>query len=658
MVSRVSLSWSCVIALSPWSSGVAHAQVPPDEPVWADAQVIQVEDTAPPSQTLPGSDRVEVRDDHRTLSDVLDDAPGVRVIHTGGQGSAWQVGIRGLQGRRVATYLGPVRLDDPVTGTLDLSEVPAAALGEASLTRGATSSSEGALGGALHLKPAPPVMPVLRGSVGIASENAATFDVAAGAPANHGKAMWGVMALARGSSTSGEFAYEPIAGPRDAPVVLPARQRANNDRRRLGFTLVGAGEWLDGPSGSAVVDVAVMQGGLPGFGLVPITSTRLAQSRLATGAQLSWPVRPWLLPSLECSARVNAWRFVDERPAGQRGALWSATFTTTAGLGLRIAPGLWAHGAVMTEMDAARTTEAAGAFDAARPRVDANLGVRAEPWDGRVRVEARMHAVTWMGLSRPTEEKLRETQWHRPRAQWLPEIRAEVEPVESLVLHGSIARAWRVPSMEEMYRPDASMLAGNPDLKPEDGVEANGGARASIGPLSGIVAIYAARMDNMIAYINVNAFDLRPENVSHVWRTGGELSARLGLGDWGSVGAGADVNYSYVEATRAPLPSVPLIELRSHAMLGPPRVRGIVEVRARSGATGNLSGELPVRPGSRVDLGVALTPLPTRAVEVRAMVLNLTDDKTQTDVWGVPQPGREAMVTVALDPGAAMGGLQ
>ena len=61
-----------------------------------------------------------------------------------------------MSGRRVATYLGPVRLDDPVTGVLDLGELPGAALGTLRLTKGATAASEGGLGGVLQLNPVVP----------------------------------------------------------------------------------------------------------------------------------------------------------------------------------------------------------------------------------------------------------------------------------------------------------------------------------------------------------------------------------------------------------------------------------------------------------------------------------------------------------------------
>jgi hypothetical protein len=627
-----------------------------EEPlVLGEADAIQVEDTAPPPpSTPPGSEVVEVRESHRTLAQALDGSPGVRVIRTGGEGAAWQLSIRGLQGRRVATYLGPVRLDDPVTGTLDLGEVPAAALQEAVLTRGASAGSEGGLGGVLRLKPSSTVMPVLRGSLQLASERALAGEVAAGAPTSRGPVLAGATVLGRFSTTQGRFSYTPVAGPADAPVVLSPRDRANNDRHRLGVTILTAGEVLGGPSASGVLDVTTMQGGLPGYGLTPLATARVEQTRVAAGVESAWSLKPWLVPSWEGSVRLSAWRFKDAAvPGGSRGDLWSASGMGGGNLALRVARGLWATGGLKLSVDGARTLGAAGGYDAVRPTLAGNLAVRAEPWDGRARVAGLVGVVGWGGMGRTGQA------WEapgRPRLEVLPEIRGEVDVTQTLTLHGAVSRAWRVPTMEEMHRPRDAVLGGNPGLMPEDGVEAGGGARLGTGPLRGSLSFYGARMANMIAWVNVNAFDIRPENVADVWRGGVELAATLDLVDWGRLEGGADVNWSYISATGRALPSAPMLEARGAALLGPPRARAVLEARARSGSHGNLFGELPVRPGARLDAGVVLEPFPVGGLTVRAMVLNVTGDRSQTDVWGVPQPGREFSVVLGLDPAAAAGG--
>ena len=56
---------------------------------------------------------------------------------------------------------------------------------------------------------------------------------------------------------------------------------------------------------------------------------------------------------------------------------------------------------------------------------------------------------------------------------------------------------------------------------------------------------------------------------------------------------------------------------------------------------------LPLNGGVEVALFAGIT--------TRVLVRNLLDDQSQTDLWGIPQPGREAFVTFAWEPGAPLG---
>ncbi|MBI5495085.1 MAG: TonB-dependent receptor [Deltaproteobacteria bacterium] len=597
----------------------------------------------------PGTHSVSLHARQGNLQDQLDALPGVRMVRTGGDGSAFNLSIRGLQGRRVATYLGPIRLDDPVTGVLDLGEVPAAALENAELTPGATAASEGALGGMLRLKPGVPLAPVLTGSFTYGSEKLFGVDVAAGRPVTLGKLVAGALVLARGITTNGKFDYEPVVGPLDAPIVLPARARVNNDRHRAGLTLLAAGEWIGGPSGEAVLDVSLLKGGIAGFGTQQLPTPRETQVRTAAGFQLRTPAWHGLEPRVETAVRHASWKFEDPRPgATVKGALESVSHNGRATLVWAVFPMLAADASASWVLDAAWSHGDSGAYRTARPSAGVDAGLRFAPLSSRVVVEARVRGQGWLVQQGAVPVPV------YPRGVFLPELRASVRPFRSLVLHAQLTRAWRNPSLEELYRPVNVPMAGNPGLRAEDGWEAGGGAALAL-PFAEVgLSAYGARMAHMIAYTAVNAFDVRPQNVSGVWRAGGELWLRAQLGRWGEVAAGTDVNGSRVDATGAALPAVPLLEAHASARLGPPRARLVLEWSGRSGASGNLYGELPIRPATRFNGGVEIGLFP--GVEVRAMVRNLFNDRTQTDLWGVPQPGREGFVNVGVTPGDALGG--
>ncbi len=639
-------AWT-LLALTSASSAAAAQQDPVT--VQPAAEVVTVTARAPEDVIPAGTQRVTLHANQARVADALDALSGVRLVRTGGEGAAFQLSVRGMSGRRVATYLGPVRLDDPVTGVLDLGELPGAALGTLTLTKGATATSEGGLGGVLQLHPVVPVIPVLRGSITAGSERLLVTDVSAGAPMQLGRLFVGAVASARLSTTNGVFRYQPVAGSKEAPVVLAPRTRVNNDRHRVGLTVASAFEWLGGPSGNAVLDASVLQGGIPGFGLQPLTSAREQQSRTAAGGEVRLPLPHGVELSASTSARHAAWRFEDARLDGHvLGSLQSAGGQAGVGGQVLVFPQLLAQAQVQTHLDAALSRGDAGGYRAARPAVSGSLGLVGTLWDGRFSFVLRTRTQAWLTqLSGETRS--------RPGLQGVvtPEVRVATQPFSGVTLEAHLARAWRNPSLEEMYRPRNATLAGNPELRPEDGAEAGVAARAQLGVLRGLASLYGARMSNMIAYVNINAFDVRPLNVGGVWRAGGELEAALLLGRWGEVALGADVNFSRVDVSGYGLPTVPPLELRAATRLGPPRARVFAEATARSAAPGNLYGELPVRPALRLNGGVEVALF--AGITTRVLVRNLLDDQSQTDLWGIPQPGREAFVTFAWEPGAPLG---
>ncbi|MEW5848685.1 MAG: TonB-dependent receptor [Myxococcota bacterium] len=634
-------SLSCAVVA--WCAQPARA-ADDDEPVLqAEAPPVIVEAEGIDATPVPGETRVELKGRSARMLDVLDAVPGVRVMRAGGQGGAAQLSIRGLHGRRVATYLGPVRLDDPATGILDLSELPAAALSHATLAKGTSSSTEGALGGVLQLRPAYPVQPVLSAGVQLGSWRSLQADVSAGAPTTWRKASLGMTAHARMSTTSGSFAYTPVAGPVDAPVLLPERVRLNNDRHRFGVTLLAAGEWAGGPSATGVLDVVTLEGGVPGYGLAPLTASRESQTRVLAGTDVDVPLGTEVVLRGQWSGRASAWRFQDVRAARQvAGALLTRSLSQRLELVVAPVAGLQVSAGSSAQLDVADSRGDAGWYDAWRPMSGVHGDVRAHAWDGRLRTRAVVVAQVYTSTTGDT--------WKQPRVPdlvLLPELSAELEPLPNLVMHGAVGRAWRIPSLEELHRPADAPLAGNADLRPEDGVEVQGGMRLLMGPLMGSFTAYGARMSNLIAYVNVNAFDVRPYNVADVWRAGGDVNLVLQLGDWGALDGGADVNLSHVTATNAPLPAVPPFEMHLGALLGPPAARLFTDVVGRAPSRGNLHGELPIRGAMRLDVGAVVHPVPW--LEVRATVRNVTDDKALTDWWGVPQPGREFGLSVRWD---------
>ena len=94
------------------------------------------------------------------------------------------------------------------------------------------------------------------------------------------------------------------------------------------------------------------------------------------------------------------------------------------------------------------------------------------------------------------------------RTGWVPTGRAAISwHKNSLTLHASAYRGWRLPTLNELYRPfraGADATAANPALKPETMVGADAGAKLGLSPgTTAGVTLFAARLDNAIANVTI-----------------------------------------------------------------------------------------------------------------------------------------------------------
>ena len=79
-----------------------------------------------------------------TAADLLRDIPGLNVRRLNGSAGAATLSMRGFQAKQTAVLLDDVRLPADITGTVDLSLLPAAGLGRIEILPGAVSSVYGA----------------------------------------------------------------------------------------------------------------------------------------------------------------------------------------------------------------------------------------------------------------------------------------------------------------------------------------------------------------------------------------------------------------------------------------------------------------------------------------------------------------------------------
>jgi iron complex outermembrane receptor protein len=89
----------------------------------------------------------------RNLSDVLQKVPGIEILSNGGAGSEQKISIRGGNHNQTLVLLDGVPLNDPLSGSADLSQIPLNMIEKIEIYEGGNSSKfgSGALGGAINI---------------------------------------------------------------------------------------------------------------------------------------------------------------------------------------------------------------------------------------------------------------------------------------------------------------------------------------------------------------------------------------------------------------------------------------------------------------------------------------------------------------------------
>ncbi|MBN1480423.1 TonB-dependent receptor plug domain-containing protein [candidate division KSB1 bacterium] len=114
-------------------------------------QVTAERDAVPTAHVIVLSRRDVERTQATTVGDVLKHVPGIEILDAGAQGE--KISIRGSRSNQVLVLLDGVALNDPMTGDVDLSAVPAHNVQKIEIHKGSASSEygSGAIGGVINI---------------------------------------------------------------------------------------------------------------------------------------------------------------------------------------------------------------------------------------------------------------------------------------------------------------------------------------------------------------------------------------------------------------------------------------------------------------------------------------------------------------------------
>lgn len=205
----------------------------------------------------------------RTLADVLESVPGLVVSDGGG---ARTVSIRGGEADQVLLLLDGVPANDPVTGVAELERVPARAISEVRVLRGARSAAHGAgaMAGAILVETRAAGPPWQAGSAaGTLGELAAHVSGAFAPGADSRLRVGGTL-----RDTDGEFRY----------VLPPALGGGSAERRNTDVRAATASAALDVEAQGGRLEARLfgdlLERGLPGPAHAPSPAARHGARRL------------------------------------------------------------------------------------------------------------------------------------------------------------------------------------------------------------------------------------------------------------------------------------------------------------------------------------------------------------------------------------------
>jgi len=556
-------------------------------------------------------------------------APGVAVQEYGGLGQLSTVSLRGASADGVKVLVDGLPLNTAAGGGVDLSTIPRGWVDRIEVVRGAEGAryGAGAMGGVVNVitRPAGAGGWSARLSAGSFLTGSAAADLGLGGEG------WGALVAASADGSGGRFSFLRDSTPSAPGGLVPERREhaavASGGLLAKGWRRAGDGR-LDG-----VLQISGGERLLPGPPSNLSATGAEREARAVASLRLSRSLPGALLLSLRADGRAEALD-LDLRALGapirQRdlaGALqgelsWSAGPNA---LGAGLSAG--------TE----RLTASGISGSLTRPQLAAWLADELLLFSGRLRLAPAARAERlggFAGLSARLGAAAR---------LWGP-----------LSLRASGGRTFRPPSFGELYL-ETGFVRPNPLLRPETGRSADAALVAEGRWGLASAGAFAAAYDDLIVYVPVSTRLVGPANVGRAEMRG--LEAEGATAPLGRLGISAQLAYTWLvpEILRgAPdelgrdLPRRARHRLFARLGLAP----GAWEIHAEAHLVGRQfrdATNLASVPRALTFHGGGSARLWRRPEAwLHLDVKNLADDRTLTNGYGIPLPGRMAMLALRV----------
>lgn len=602
-----------------------------------------------------------------STADILQGSPSVQVARTGGAAELATVSLRAASSAQTPVYLGPIVLNDELTGTADLSTVPPFFLRRIQIHRGFApiELERPGLGGAVVLSAEVARTTQIGASLGVGSFG----ERYAGGFATFASPNAGAAVSFRLDQTRGSFRYRDDRGTRFDVSDDVEVERDNADARAVDLWSAARFSAGSRASLSALVRVFAREQGVPGLGVLPASEARATTQQALGIVHSDLSCGPTAAPD-ECRVRLDGWgratsyRLDDPARELLLGTPRQVSEALTAGtrLSLLVRPAEPITLQVGTGLQRAWLAfDPLGAYDARASRTSVRLFGAATLNPRRwldLRLEGAVATDTLNGPPTfPVEQRTRVLQL-APQAR----LGAALRPLEGLELFAAVGRFVRVPTLGEQYGVSATVF-GNAGLRPESSWNGDLGARGELRPGQAVVlaaeaSFFGRSASDLIAYERSSFGALRPFNVAGARVLGVELTAAAKFLELIELGASVtwnDARDVSEERTTVEdrLPFQANFELSPRAAIAAQRLAprfGLDAARAaltlcyRSPRIADPAGLIQLPSQVLLDVEGAVELVGSLSVALR--ISNVLDDQT-TDLVGYPLPGRAGHLSIA-----------
>jgi outer membrane cobalamin receptor len=565
----------------------------------------------------------------KTVAELVSTAPGVAVNQYGGLGQLATVSIRGSTADQVTVLLDGLPLATAAGGGVDLSRIPRHWVERIEVVRGAEGArfGSGALGGVVNVVTRAP-----SGSTWAVEAGGGSFRSASlGADASLGRESWGALAALSLDGTGGRYPYDFEATP-NAPGGPVTLYRDHNGSLAAGLLTKGWARLGEGRI-DAALQLAAGHREIPGsaFDLTPRDEQR--DGRVGAVVRYAVPLRDDVRLALEAEGRGDRLDLTSQAIGGtarQRDAAGEGTVRITWFAGRQTLAAALGGGAERLSAD--------GLGVRARPHVALSLSDDARVVSERVLLSAALRAERLGGFGGISGK-----------------LGAAVPVAGPLSARASAGRTFRAPSFSELYL-QQGLVAPNPDLDAEEAWSADAAlvldGRAGVATLGGFGTLYR----NVIVYLPASFQRVKPFNAGEA--AAGGLEVEAASAPFGPARLSGQVAYTLLATEQRrggpdelgkELPHRSRHRVFARIAAAPGPVDAHLEAQYVGAQFQDLRNLALASPAALLlGAGASVRILPRPEVSLALEVKNALDDRSLTDGFLNPLPGRTVMVTARV----------